>query len=276
MSGPLQRPSSRETDPRDPRDGGAVALECGDLAAGADRAGRQRASERVRDPSVAAAGVEEAAVHVLGLAVRRPELVEQRAQRHPLQPPGRDVRRQLIGGKAPQLGGVVEKDPARERLAETADREFLEVDGGGTASPDRAKEVYENARSVPDAVGEDRVQGSGREVDVAPAIPNRARDVDAGELAAQEIGHVSRDLRVPVVETVGSAIVEMRAETPGPAHPSELGRGLEERERKARPMSVEGGSEAGRSAPQDREPGHRTTRPRAAPARRRAAGRGMP
>ena len=92
-----------------------------------NRSRRQRGGERVHDLAVAAARIQKAAVDVLGLRAGKDELVEERSQRHALEPPRGDVRRELVGRKPPELRRVVQQDAARERSAEAADGEVLEA-----------------------------------------------------------------------------------------------------------------------------------------------------
>ena len=240
----------------DPPHLAAVALQALDLEAGVDRFRGERAGEGIGDAAITAARIQEAAVDVLGLAAREDQLVQQRPQRHSLQPAGRDVGRELIGRKSPELGGIVEEDPPREGLAETPDGEILEADRRRPPPPSRAQEIQADAAGLAKSVREHDVQGRRRKVDEAPAVEDRAGRLDANELLAHQLDDVPRDLRVPIVKAVGSAIVEMVAVAQRPAHPAEIRRALVELERKAGPIRVERDSQARRPPSQDREVRH--------------------
>ena len=91
---------------------------------------------------------------------------------------------------------------------------------------------------------------------MAPAVPDRAGRFDSNQVVAQQLDEVARDLRISIVEAVRPAVVEMLAATHGAAHPAQLRRAFEEKERQAGSMRVERDPQACRSASENGEFGH--------------------
>src|SRR5581483_3229736 len=208
----------------------AIELDAYYFAAGVNRRGGKRSGERLADAPVASPRIEKAAIEMAHRPRRKHHRGDQRSQVHPLQPPRGHVGREFARRQSPELFRVVEKNSAREGLAELPQRAVLEADDRpGTSA--HAHQLASDPEGIEQSARENDASGRRGKIDEPAALPNLARGGNFAKLAAEQVVHVARDFGIAIVKAVSAAIVSMSSVAEGAAHASDIVGSLEKHER---------------------------------------------